>query len=48
MLLSAGRRDTIEELNDTSLKRILGAYDKECLFLDQLLEDFRSVAQMAG
>ena len=39
-------RYTIEEINDPSLQRILGAYDEEPIALDQLLEDFRSVSQM--
>jgi hypothetical protein len=40
MPLSAGLRHTIEEINDTSLQRILRPYDEECISLDQLFEDF--------
>ena len=42
----AAIRHSIEELNDPSLQRILGADDEESVFLDQLLKDFRPVAQM--
>jgi hypothetical protein len=39
-------RHSIEELNDSSLQRILATNDDEAIFLDQLLEDVRPVAQM--
>ena len=42
----AGLRHTIEEINDPSLQRILGTDDEESIFLDQLLEEFRSVSQV--
>ena len=31
---------SIEEINDPSLQRVLGTYDEESFFMDQLLEDF--------
>ena len=46
--LLAGIRHSIEELNDPSLQRILSTDDEESLFLNQLLKDFRPVAQMVG
>ena len=42
----AGLRHIVEELNDPSLQRILGADDEEPFTLDQLLENFRSVSQL--
>ena len=44
----AGIRHAIEELNDPSLQRILSTDDEEFLFPNQLLKDFRPVAQMVG
>ena len=45
---STGRGPHIEEINHTCLQRVLGAYDEESLPIDQLLKDFRAVAQMVG
>ena len=33
-------RHSIEEINDPSLQRVLGTYDEESFFMDQLLQDF--------
>ena len=42
----AGLRHTVEEIDGSSLQRILGTYDEESICLDQLLDDFRAVSQM--
>ena len=42
----AGLGYSIEELNDTSLQGILATDHKEPILLDQVLEDFRPVAEM--
>ena len=44
----AGLCHSIEELNDTSLQGILATDHKEPVLLDQVLEDFRPVAQLIG
>src|SRR5258708_28622029 len=44
---TAGLRHTVEEINDPGFQRILGADHKQSIFLDQLLDQLRSVSQMA-
>ena len=40
MALLAGSGYTVEEIYDSSLKRILGSDDEKSIFRDQPLEDF--------
>jgi hypothetical protein len=41
-------RYAVEELYDSRIQRIFRADDLKPIFLDQLLEDFRSRSQMVG
>ena len=42
----AGRGNTVEELDDAGLERVLGADDDQAVVCDQLLEDLRAMAQV--
>ena len=39
-------RQTIKKLHDSRFQTILGTHDKQPIMLNQLLENFRAVAQM--
>ena len=42
------RRHAVEEIHDSRIERVFGANDDELAFLDQRLENFRSMSQMIG
>ena len=43
---SAANRQSVEEFYHPGLERVFGAHDQQLIFLDQLLEDLRSMSQM--
>jgi hypothetical protein len=46
--LSSCTRLVIEEIDETRFERVLGAHDDQTVFLDELLEYLRPMAQVAG